>query len=198
MTNQMIRSVFRSQHLHLGRVNPEGDATIEATWMTDPGYAEDRIPPPARPLSEHELLKKLQSEVKAAEGSGSEILFALRANLDDHLVGFIHIHSILWNQRSSRMKILYGGKANMERFGTEIIRLSLDYIFHEMNLNRVALTYPEYRQAEIDLLKSEGFIEEVRRRSAHYYHGKFWDVVHLGIIRRDWHDREGEVDHGNL
>jgi RimJ/RimL family protein N-acetyltransferase len=197
MTDSLIQSIFSGEHIHLGKVDPERDAAIEATWMNDPAYAEDRLPLPIRLVSESELKQKLQAEIKRADEFNTNVLFALRANLDDHLVGFLRIYSILWNQRSARMRVLYGGKGIMELYGQEIISLSLNYVFREMNLNRVTLIYPEYRQMEMDLLHAEGFAEEVRRRSAHYYHGKYWDLVHIGIIARDWR-KAGEGDHGNL
>ncbi len=50
MDNQthLIGSVFETRNLHLTPVDPEVDAVIEATWMTDQAYAEDRRPSPAR------------------------------------------------------------------------------------------------------------------------------------------------------
>jgi RimJ/RimL family protein N-acetyltransferase len=198
MDNPLIKSIFKSQHIHLAGIDPEKDAPIEATWMTDQAYAEDRISPPARPLSEHEILIKLQNEIKTAQDSNSEMLFAYRANLDDHLVGFLRFHNILWNQRAGQMKILFGGREKLERLGREFITLACTFAFHEMNLHRLTVFYPEYRQTEMDLFHREGFRDEVRRREAHFYHGKYWDVVHLGLLKSDWNEVGKNRNDGNI
>ena len=198
MDNPLIKSICKNQHIHLACIDPENDAGIEATWMTDQAYAEDRIPPPARPLSEHEILTRMRNEIKAAQDSGSEMLFAYRANLDDHLVGFLRIHNKLWNQRAGQMKILFGGGEKLERLGGEFITLACTFAFHEMNLHRLTVFYPEYRQTEMDLFHRKGFNDEVRRREAHYYHGKYWDVVHLGILKSEWKKGNEDRNDGNI
>jgi RimJ/RimL family protein N-acetyltransferase len=198
MDNLLIKPNFMSQHIHLAGVDPEKDAVIEATWMTDQAYAEDRIPPPARPLSEHEILTRLRNEIKAAQDSGSKLLFAYRANLDDHLVGFLRIDKMLWNHRAGLMKILFGGREKLERLGGEFITLACAFAFHEMNLHRLTVFYPEYRQTEMDLFHREGFQDEVRRREAHYYHGKYWDMVHLGMLKSEWKKGNEDGTNGNL
>lgn len=191
MTDQdrLISSIFETRNLHLTPVDPEVDAVIEATWMTDQGYAEDRRPSPARPASAYELQKMMQDELKKMKESSTFIVFAVRRKMDEKLTGFIHFPFILWNHRRATMKNLIGGHEFLTRYGREQLDLSLQYAFMEMNLHRVGVIYPEYRQEAIDLHKEAGFREEIRRRQAHFYHGKYWDLIHLGLL----HDERGRL-----
>lgn len=183
---QMIGSVFETRNLHLTPVDPEVDAVIEATWMTDQAYAEDRRPSPARPASVSELKKLMQADLKKMKDTATYILFAVRRKLDEQLVGFICFDLILWNHRSGRMKILFGGQERFSRYGKELLDLCLTYVFTEMNFHHISVDYPEYRQEVIDLHLAAGFREEVRRRQAHYYHGRYWDRIHLGLLKDGW------------
>jgi len=183
---RLIGSVFETRNLHLAAVDPETDAVIEATWMTDQAYSEDRRPSPARPASVSELKSLMQTDLKRMKDSADFIIFSVRRNLDERLMGFIRYDLLLWNHRSGRMKILFGGQESFSRYGRELLDLCLNYVFTEMNFHHISVAYPEYRQDAIDLHLEAGFQEEVRRRQAHFYHGRYWDLVHLGLLKSDW------------
>jgi RimJ/RimL family protein N-acetyltransferase len=42
----------------------------------------------------------------------------------------------------------------------------------------------------LGLFAKAGFVEEVRRREALQRDGRYWDAIHLGLLRDEWEARE--------
>jgi RimJ/RimL family protein N-acetyltransferase len=71
-------------------------------------------------------------------------------------------------------------------FGSEALRLILRYAFAELNLYRLSVMVPEYNPPALSLFTKAGFVEEVRRREALQRDGRYWDALHLGLLREEW------------
>lgn len=74
-------------------------------------------------------------------------------------------------------------------YGSEALALMLNYSFEELNLSRLTAVIPEYNRAASQMFKWAGFVEEVRRRQALHRYGHRWDVIHMGILRAEWEEK---------
>jgi hypothetical protein len=70
----------------------------------------------------------------------------------------------------------------------------LRFAFHQMNLNRVSLEAFESNERALACYRKCGFREEGRLRQDRFKHGRYYDTIVMGVLRKEfevWHnDRE--------
>ena len=77
-------------------------------------------------------------------------------------------------------------------YGSEAIRWALDYAFSRTGMHKVRICAFEWNEGACRLYRKLGFKEEGRNREAMWHEGRFWDVVELGMLDREWWAMEGE------
>ena len=121
------------------------------------------------------------------EESKNMFYFTMRMRSDDRLIGFAKLHWIEWSNGSGRLELGIGDeKDRRQGYGTEALEMLLRYAFAELNLFRLAADVQEYNPAALGLFNKCGFVEEVRRRQALNRYGRRWDLIQMGILRREW------------
>ncbi len=112
-------------------------------------------------------------------------VIALKEN--DQYIGSIGLHGIDWINRRAELGIVIGYEEYLDKgYGTEAIKLLLDFSFRQINLHRVRLRVHEYNQRGIQCYKNCGFKEEGRMRDEIFYQGKFWDMIFMGILEDEY------------
>lgn len=102
-------------------------------------------------------------------------------------IGSISLHEPHWRSGSSELSISIGEKDCWSRgYGTEAIRLLLEYGFGELNLHRIELfvfsTNPRaFRSYEKVGFRYEGYLRGDVRRD-----GRYNDGYMMGILRDEW------------
>ena len=76
----------------------------------------------------------------------------------------------------------YWGKG----YGTETIKLVVDYAFDRLGLNKVVAGAVAANQASIKAFQKVGFEIEGQGRSHFFLDGKYYDHIQMGIIRKDY------------
>lgn len=76
----------------------------------------------------------------------------------------------------------YQGKG----YGKETIAILCDYIFNELNLNRIYVNILEYNKGSQKIFESNGFKKEGEQRQAIYKNGKYNDLFIYGLIKEDY------------
>ena len=71
-------------------------------------------------------------------------------------------------------------------YGTESLRLLLDYGFNYLNLNNIHLGVKAFNERAIACYKKVGFKEYGRRREAYFLNGKYYDDVFMDILAREF------------
>lgn len=124
---------------------------------------------------------------KRAESEEQPAHFAIE--VDGKFVGFINLHPWSVNRRAGTgmfgMAILdpdYVGKG----YGREALNLFLDWAFRIQNFRRIGLITWADNQRAVRCYKACGFIEEGRERESEYVAGKYVDIIHMGLLRREW------------
>lgn len=70
--------------------------------------------------------------------------------------------------------------------GTEAVRLVTDYAIHGLEMHNVELAAYEYNWAGLRAYAKAGFKESGRRREAHLYQGKRWDLIFMDVVASEW------------
>jgi RimJ/RimL family protein N-acetyltransferase len=68
----------------------------------------------------------------------------------------------------------------------------LRYAFEELNLHRVTLNLFEYNTRALRTYSGLGFSVEGRAREAILREGRRWDLIFMGLLRREWEAREAD------
>ena len=71
-------------------------------------------------------------------------------------------------------------------FGKETIKILVDYIFNELNLNRIYSHVLDYNAGSQKIFESNGFIKEGEQRQAVYKNGKYNNLYIYGLIKEDY------------
>lgn len=179
----MNNSLFDGELVRLASRDPERDAEIEAQWTHDPEYLRLTDMGPARPLSPPQVKRRYDAD----EREKSHFVFAVRTRADDSMVGLVALRWVQWAHGAAVLQIGIGKPGDRGRgYGTDALRLILNYAFNELNLFRLNANTFEYNERGIQFLERAGFIVEVRRRQAIHRDMRRWDSVILGMLRQDW------------
>ncbi|WP_047986293.1 GNAT family N-acetyltransferase [Ornithinibacillus californiensis] len=71
-------------------------------------------------------------------------------------------------------------------YGTEALKLLLDYAFLELNLHRVSLRVFSLNERAIHIYKKLGFVQEGVIREGLYRNGKWQDIITMGILKGEY------------
>jgi RimJ/RimL family protein N-acetyltransferase len=159
------------------------DLPLMSRWHDDAGFLRLFDAEPTRPRSEDELARWLDDVQK----NSRTFPFAIRRLTDNAFVGVVSIEDILWSHRVAWLSISIGDRANRgQGYGTEALRLALDFAFRELNLYRVQLTVFEYNIRAIALYEKLGFRREGVYREFMERDGRRYDMYLYGLLRREW------------
>jgi RimJ/RimL family protein N-acetyltransferase len=108
----------------------------------------------------------------------------------DRIIGNCSI-DVDWKNRVGTCGIVIGEKDCLGKgFGTESMKLLIEYGFNTLNLNRIELDTYEFNVRAFKSYKKAGFIEEGRKRKAVYVNGKYHDRIILSILRHEWQEKK--------
>jgi RimJ/RimL family protein N-acetyltransferase len=182
-------SLYEGRLIRLGPMDHEKDPAIVSRWTHDAEYLRLLDTAPARPASPAEMKKKYETLEKEIEEGKNQFYFTIRLRSDDpqqndRLVGFARLYEIEWSHAVGLVVLGIGDPADRRKgYGTDTLNLLIRYAFKELNLFRLSALLPEYNPGALRLFQKAGFVEEVRRRQALNRDGRFWDLIHVGLLR---------------
>ncbi len=113
--------------------------------------------------------------------------FAIVRLSDDVLLGNCGIDSISSPSMHAMVGLFIGEKANRgQGYGTEALRLLLSYGFYYLNLHNIMLKVFSFNENAIRVYEKVGFREFGRRRESCYLDGKYYDDVHMDILKSEF------------
>ena len=116
----------------------------------------------------------------------SRIFLVIADKENDALIGDVELNDIDWMNRSANIRIQISNENYLSKgFGTEAMRLLLDYGFGVYNLHRVELEVYSYNHRAIKAYEKLGFKQEGIKRKNHYYHHKFHDTIMMGLLKEE-------------
>ena len=150
-------------------------------WYNDPRLRQFMLMPyPTTRTDEKEFIEKM---TKGKE----DIVLSIIVKKGDRLIGNLGLHRINRVFRSAMLGIAIADPGMASRgFGTEAIRLMLDYGFRTLNLHRIELFVHDFNARAIGAYKKLGFVEEGRKREAMYSGGRYHDEILMAVLRHEW------------
>lgn len=107
-------------------------------------------------------------------------------SLDGRLLGNIELRLTLASRRAE-LGIAVQDKTKWSKgFGTDAIKLALEYGFDDLELNRIELTVDSENGRGRRCYEKCGFVEEGLLRQHRFVEGRFGDTVVMSVLRSEW------------
>lgn len=131
------------------------------------------------------------------DNTNDEYLFFIVEKNTDNLIGTIGLHKINHVHGTSTLGIFIGDQeARNKGYGSEAIKLILDYGFNYLNLNNISLDVLEFNKRAIACYKKCGFKEYGRRRKSNFTNGKYYDRISMDILKEEF--KESYIKNKNI
>lgn len=103
-------------------------------------------------------------------------------------IGFMHIDNI---HRTAELGIFIGHEDYLSHgYGSEAIKLFLDYGFNQLNLNNIMLKAISFNKRALKAYEKCGFNVFGTWPNSHYSEGKYYDLVHMYITKEDFNKKK--------
>lgn len=88
------------------------------------------------------------------------------------------------------MTIVLGEKSSRDQgYGTEAIRLLMDYAFGMLAMHRIAIGVVGINQRALEFYEKVGFRREGVQRDGYYYDHQFSDFVMMSILEDEFREK---------
>ncbi|MCC6382131.1 MAG: GNAT family N-acetyltransferase [Dehalococcoidia bacterium] len=170
-------STYTGRLVRLRAREPEDEPLLYA-WFNDPSVTEHlAIRYPLSHRDEHAFLER------AASVSYAGASFAVVTRADDRLIGGVSLERTSPENRSAVLGVAIGDRTCWDGgYGTDAMRTVCRVGFEMMNLHRVELDVFAANERARHVYEKVGFRLEGRRRDAHYKHGRYQDVLVMGLL----------------
>jgi RimJ/RimL family protein N-acetyltransferase len=166
------------EKVYLSPINLD-DCELYVKWLNNPNITQyldcnDSLITLSR---ERELLEKIGNE---------EFCFAIIRKEDDTLLGNVGVTKIDYKNGRGNLGIFIGEEENLSKgYGSEAIKLILDFVFKEIRLHSVDLTVFGNNPRAIKAYTKCGFKEFGRRHDAIFHNGEYIDLIYMEIINEN-------------
>ena len=97
------------------------------------------------------------------------------------------MNEVDWKNGHGTVGIFIGQEAYLGRgYGTDAMRVLVDFIFNETNLNKLRLNVFAFNERAIKSYKKCGFVVEGTHRQELFRYGRYHDELRMGILRSEW------------
>jgi RimJ/RimL family protein N-acetyltransferase len=166
--------------IYLSPLNVE-DAEKLTDWLNDFKVA-DGLGKSGELVNVHSYRQWLEKNL-----SNNEMNLAIVNLENDELIGNGAFMDISYLNRIATLGIFIGKEENRSKgYGTEAVRLMLDYGFNYLNLNNIMLQVKSFNERAISCYKRVGFKEFGRRRESYFLGAKYYDDVMMVILAREF------------
>ncbi|MFP4343435.1 MAG: GNAT family N-acetyltransferase [Anaerolineales bacterium] len=150
-------------------------------WSNDPEIR--RLTGEVHPMTEGDaeaFYEKVQQEE-------SRVWFIIALQEDDRPVGECGLLRLFPAWRTTDLSIILGERDAWGRgYGTEAIRLLLDYAFGALNLHRVAIGVVGFNERALRFYEKVGFRREGVQRDGYFYDHAYHDFVMMSILEAEF------------
>lgn len=169
------------ERIYLSPRNSE-DAELFTKWMNDFEITDY--------TGRSATIMTLDAEKKYLENKNMDLettAFAIVDLKTDKMVGTLSLENISYNNRTAILGIFIGDPDYRSNgYGTEAIKLLLDFAFNYMNLNSIKLDVLSCNERAVKCYTKCGFKEVGRWRKSKYVNGKYYDTIIMDILAEEF------------
>jgi len=129
----------------------------------------------------------ITKQINANDDDRASFIIAVGGDL--RAVGEVVINNIDHDNHSANIRISLFSEHDFNKgYGTEAMRLMVDYGFKTLNLHRIELGVYAFNPRAIRVYEKIGFIQEGVLRDALYWDGEYIDEVTMSILAHEWQE----------
>jgi len=179
-----MKDIYRGSLVRLCDESPEVLAKAYVKWDRDTEQHRLADSDPAQMWSEKKLKEFIE---KRAERRSRAFGFSIRTLAEDKLIGGVGLWISSWTHAETWLGITIGDRDYWGKgYGTDAVRLAVQYAFVELNLRRVSLGLHAYNERALKSYQKVGFTLEGRMRGEGQRDGVRFDSLWMGILREEW------------
>jgi diamine N-acetyltransferase len=162
-------------------------------WANDPEIR--RLTGEVRPMSEtgaDEFFERVRSDQ-------DRVWFIVALRETDQIIGEAGLLRIFAAWRTADLSLIIGEKGAWGLgYGTEAIRLLMDYAFGALNLHRLAIGVVGFNERALCFYRKVGFKQEGIQRDGYYLDHRYHDFVMMSILEHEFRALSGPEPMGSL
>lgn len=170
------------ERIYLAPIDTD-DAELYAKWINDPSVS-DMLGVSAMVFSKKKELATV--EKMADEGYA----FSIVRKEDNVLLGNCSLFDIHNTNRRAMCGLFIGEEENRGKgYGTETLKLLLEYGFNTLNLNNITLIVFDFNKRAVTCYEKLGFKLIGTRRQSAFYNGEYHDEIYMDFLAEDFRTR---------
>jgi RimJ/RimL family protein N-acetyltransferase len=179
-----MKDIYRGILVRLSSISAEDLARAFVHWNRDTEMHRLADTDPAQLWSEKKLKEFLEKDLE--KDPPRAYRFSVRTLAEDKLIGATGLVPN-WVHGDAWAYIVVGDRDYWNKgFGTDAMRLILQYGFIELNLRRISLGLHAYNERALKTYQKVGFQLEGRTRGDGLRDGVRFDGLWMGILREEW------------
>jgi RimJ/RimL family protein N-acetyltransferase len=165
------------------RAYKKSDIAARIAFINEPDVVGGLTPDIPYPITLHEEEKWFESITAISD----TYKFAIETLDDKQFIGGCSINSVDWKNRVATIGIFIGSKDYRGKgYGADAMSVLINFIFMQMNINKICLIVYSYNEPAIKCYKRCGFQVEGVLRQEIYKDGKYYDKIYMGLLREDY------------
>jgi RimJ/RimL family protein N-acetyltransferase len=156
---------------------------LRLIYINDPEIGGNLTPDIPYPITLNEEERWFQS----ITALGDTYKFAIETLEDKTFIGGCSINSIDWKNSVATVGIFLGNKDYQGKgYGSDAMKVLMDFIFMQMNINKIRLIVYSYNESAIKCYKKCGYRVEGILRQEVYKDGKYYDKISMGFLKVEY------------
>jgi RimJ/RimL family protein N-acetyltransferase len=174
--------MYEGQKVRLREYRRE-DIPLRLKYINDPEVGRSLTPDVPYPMTLHEEEKWFESLTAV----GDTYKFAIETIEDNQFIGGCSINGVDWKNSVATIGIFIGSKSHRGiGYASDALHVLLDFIFLQMNINKVRLVVYSYNQPAIRCYEKCGFKTEGVLRQEIYKDGNRYDKIAMGLLKEEY------------
>lgn len=179
-----MKDLYRGSLVRLSVPSPEEIAKGFAQWNHDTEMGRLANDQPVRMLSEKKIRENIERE--AEKDSPNAYRFSICTLKEDKFIGAVGLRTD-WTCIDAWLYIFIGDRNYWSKgYGTDAMRLIVQYGFLELNLFRITLALNSYNTRALKTYQKVGFSVEGVSRQDGIRNGVRYDGIFMGLLREEW------------
>lgn len=187
------KSIIEEMGIRLTLLDPVKDADLLVDFTGSPSFARLPINGIFKPCVDIEVMEMTPEVLNKESDKSSNQCFAVRLVESDKVIGLVCIGDIIFSHQTAWINIVMSDDEVYSAHACDVLRMALRFGFTELELYRVCVEIPSYREAEIALYEEAGFLRETQRRQAVFHNGSYYDDLLYGLLQLEWMMKQQEV-----
>jgi RimJ/RimL family protein N-acetyltransferase len=180
-----MRDLFRGELVRFTMEEPETSAKSEVRWQRDSEFVRLADSDPIRLHSERSIKEWFEKQFEKG-WKPERYSFSVRTLAEDKYIGALGlwvdlIHGEAWVGLGIGEREFWS-----KGYGTDMMRLCMQYVFLELGLERLSLGLHEYNPRARKSYEKCGFRFEGRTRQDMLREGRRYDSLWMSILREEW------------